>query len=155
MKMGIIVNTNNREEYNSKIDYYKMNGFKVKSASSMNIQTHLEKKNFGPSWVLVLLITSLIGALVYLSELVLYPLAISDLFIKLNFFSLVLAMRYLRDFGLILLILFVVMLILSIYYYISKPYEVIIRLNHSNNQNINYNNMNNNFNPNGGGNLNG
>lgn len=155
MKMGIIVNTNSREEYNNKINYYQMNGFKVKSASSMNIQTHLEKKNFGPTWVLALLIISLIGSVVYLSELVLYPLAISDLIIKLNFFSLVLAVNYLRDIGLILLIIFVIMLILAVYYYLTKPYEVIIRLNHNNNQNMNYNNMNNNYNPNFGGNLNG
>lgn len=153
--MSIIVNTINREEYNNKINYYKANGFKVKSASSMNIQTHLEKKNFGPSWVVALLITSLIGSIIYLSELVLYPLAISDLFIKLNFFSLVLATQYLRDFGLILLILFVVMLILSIYYYLAKPYEIIIRLNQNTNQNVNYNGMNSSFNPNGGGNFNG
>lgn len=145
--MGIIVNTNNREEYNNKITYYQMNGFKVKSASSMNMQTHLEKKNFGPTWVLVLLVISFIGSFVYLSELVLYPLAISDLFIKLNFFSLLLAVQYLRDIGIILLIIFVIMLILAVYYYFTKPYEVVIKLNQNNGQNVNYNNTGNNYNP--------
>lgn len=147
MNMGIIVNTNNREEYNNKITYYQMNGFKVKSASSMNMQTHLEKKNFGPTWVLVLLVISFIGSFVYLSELVLYPLAISDLFIKLNFFSLLLAVQYLRDIGIILLIIFVIMLILAVYYYFTKPYEVVIKLNQNNGQNVNYNNTGNNYNP--------
>lgn len=155
MNMGIIVNTNNREEYNNKITYYQMNGFKVKSASSMNMQTHLEKKNFGPTWVLALLLISFIGSFVYLSELVLYPLAISDLFIKLNFFSLLLAVQYLRDIGIILLIIFVIMLILAVYYYFTKPYEVVIKLNQNNGQNLNYNNTGNNYNPNTGGSLNG
>ncbi len=153
--MGIIVNTNNREEYNNKITYYQMNGFKVKSASSMNLQTHLEKKNFGPSWLVVLLITSLIGSIIYLSELVLYPLAISDLFIKLNFFSLILAVEYLKYIGLLLLIIFIVMLILAVYYYLTKPYEVIIKLNQNTGQNISYNNVGNDFNPSTGGNFNG
>lgn len=153
--MGIIINTNSREEYNDKINLYKMNGFKVKSASSMNLQTHLEKKNIGPAWVPILLLTSLIGAIVYLSDLVIYPLAISDFFIKLNFFSLVLAVKYLQDIGIILLIIFIVMLIIAIYYYMSKPYEVIVKVNQqNNNQNINNNNYINDYNPNRG-NLNG
>ena len=153
--MGIIINTNSREEYNDKINLYQMNGFKVKSASSMNLQTHLEKKNFGPVWVLILLITSLIGSLVYLTDLVLYPLAISDFFIKLNFFSLLLAVKYLQDIGVILLLIFVAMLIIAVYYYVTKPYEVIVKFNqHNNNQNFSNNNFVNDFNPNRG-NLNG
>jgi hypothetical protein len=131
--MGIIINTISREEYNDKINYYKMNGFKVKSASSMNLQTHLEKKNIGPVWVPILLITSLIGSFVYLTDLVLYPLAISDFFIKLNFFSLVLAVKYLQDIGLILLIIFIAMILIAVYYYMSKPYEVIVKVNKQNN----------------------
>lgn len=153
--MGIIINTNSREEYNEKINLYKMNGFKVKSASSMNLQTHLEKKNFGPFWVPILLITSFIGSIVYLSDLVIYPLSISDFFIKLNFFSLILAVKYLQDIGIILLIIFIAMLALAIYYYMTKPYEVIVKFNqHNNNQNINNNNYVNDYNQNRG-NLNG
>ncbi len=147
--MGIIVNTNTREEYNDRINYYQMNGFKIKSASSMNFQTHLEKKNFGPSWLLILLITSLIGSIVYLTDLVVYPLAISDFFIKLNIFSLLLAVQYLQYIGIILLIMFVIMLILTVYYLTSKPYEVIVKLNSNMTQNIN-NNVVNDFNPNRG-----
>ncbi|MBE6485991.1 MAG: hypothetical protein E7Z85_04015 [Methanosphaera stadtmanae] len=149
--MGIIINTNSREEYNDKINYYKMNGFKVKSASSMNLQTHLEKKNIGPSWVPILLITSLIGSFVYLTDLVLYPLAISDFFIKLNFFSLVLAVKYLQDMGLILLIIFIAMILIAVYYYMYKPYEVIVKVNKQNNNQYIKNNSNvNDYNPNRG-----
>lgn len=145
--MSIIINTNSREEYNNKINLYQMNGFKVKSASSMNLQTHLEKKNIGPSWVPILLITSLIGSFVYLTDLVLYPLAIGDFFIKLNFFSLILAVKYLHDIGIILLIIFIVMLIIALYFYLNKPYEVIVKVNQQNNyQNINNNNNVNDFN---------
>ncbi len=149
--MSIIINTNSREEYNNKINFYQMKGFKFKSSTSSNLQTHLEKKNFGPVWSHILLIISLIGILLYMTELVIYPLALTDLFIRLNLFSLLLAVRYLQYVGIILLIICIIMIIVIMYYYISKPYDVFIRLNQNNNQIFNNNNNNNmNFNPNRG-----
>lgn len=148
--MGIIVNTNSREEYNDKINYYQFNGFKISSSSRMNFQTTLVKKNLGPVWAHIILLVSLIGLIIYESSLVLYPLAITDIFIPLNFFSLLLAVRYLQEIGLILLIIFVIMLIIVLYYYFAKPYEILIKLNQNNNQIINNNNNVGGFNPNRG-----
>lgn len=148
----MIVNTNSREEYNNKINYYQVNGFDIASSTTSNLQTRLVKKNIGPAWIQVLLILSLIASILYLTELVMYPLAISDLFIKLNLFSLLLAISYLQYVGILFLIIFVAMLILTVYYYFTKPYEVLVKLNMVDNgqQMINGNGNYNNYNQNGG-----
>ena len=109
----------------------------------MNHQTRLAKKNFGPAWAHVILFMSLIASLLYLTELVIYPLAITDLFIRLNLFSLILAIRYMQYFGFLFIILFVIMLIVVLYYYLATPYEVLVTFNPNSQQTMNNNTFNN------------
>lgn len=158
--MSIIINTNSREEYNSKISFYQVNGFRIAGTTANNIQTRLIKKNFGPVWAQAILIVSLIGSIFYLSELVIYPLAFTDLFIRLNLFSLLLAIRYLQEMGFILLALFLIMVVVIIYYYLTKEHEVIVKFNPQINNQQQLNNQqqpNNNINyaHENGGNYNG
>lgn len=144
--MGIIINANSMEEYNQKINYYQMNGFKLDSNSSAHYQTRLTKKNFGPILAHIILIVSLIGAITFLTGLVVDILSVTNMIIPLNFFSLILAIRYLQYIGFFLLIIAVIMALVIVYYYMTQPYEVLIRLNQNMNNNMNnfnnYNNMN-------------
>ena len=146
--MGIIVNTSTPDEYNEKIGYYRMNGFIIEDSSINKYQTRLSKKNYGPVILHILLIVSLIGFVVYCSQLALYTLSFANMFIPLSFFSLLISIKYLQDIGIILLIVFIVAIVMVLYYYFAKPYEVLVRLNTNN---LNMNNRNN-FNPNGGNN---
>ncbi|WP_323735986.1 hypothetical protein PXD04_08865 [Methanosphaera sp. ISO3-F5] len=150
--MSIIINANNMEEYNQNLNYYQMNGFKIDNSSSAQYQTRLIKKNFGPIIVHVLLLVSLIGAITFLTGLVVDVLRITDLVLPLNLFSILLAIRYLQYIGIFLIILAIIMALIIVYYYVSKPYDVLIRFNQNLNNNMNYNNNFNNINR---GNLNG
>lgn len=137
--MGIIINANSTEEYNQKINYYQIQGFKLDNSSTFNYQTRLIKKNYGPIFAHIILIVSFIGAIAFLTSLVVDCLRVTNLIIPLNMLSLILAIKYLQYLGIILLIVAIVMGLFILYYYLTKPYEVIIRLN----QNLNNNNMNN------------
>lgn len=144
--MGIIINANNMDEYNHNINYYQMNGYKIDSNSTAHYQTRLIKKNYGPILSHIILIVSLIGSVTFLTGLVIDILRLTNLIVPLNLFSLILAIRYLQYVGIFLLILAIVMAAVIVYYYVTQPYEVLIRLNDGMNNNMNnpnnFNNMN-------------
>ena len=117
--MGIIVNANTPDEYKEKIDYYRMNGFIIENSSINNYQTRLSKKNYGPVILHVLMIVSLIGFVVYCSQLALYALSFANKFIPLSFFSLLISIKYLQDIGIILLIVFIASMVVVFYYYFA------------------------------------
>lgn len=133
--MSIIINAKSMEEYNHKINYYQANGFKVNGTTSMNHQTNLVKRNFGPIAAQILLIISLIGGISFLTEIVLDVLKLTHIIAPLNIFSLVLAVRYLQEIGYVLLMVAVIAALVIVYYYVTKPYEVTVRLSNENNIN--------------------
>lgn len=146
--MALSVNTYSNEEYNQKINYYQSNGFKITSNSRTNTQTNLEKKNYGPIVIHIMLIVSMVSSIVFLSDMVMNCLSFANIFVKLNLLSLVVAVRYLQNIGLMLLIFSVVLALIIIYYYMTQPYVVIVYLNSANYQ-TEYNTYD--YNANGGG----